>query len=104
MDSVDAVDDCWAPSKNCAQHFHSDRSEDDGSKSTCVRHQVQPSYPSPSRVGRAGSGCRHPCNAPQITGGITNVIFKARNEATGEGALVRVYGKDTDLLLDRRCA
>lgn len=39
----------------------------------------------------------------QITGGITNVIFKARNAATGEGALVRVYGKDTDLLLDRRC-
>ncbi|CAM9167544.1 unnamed protein product, partial [Hapterophycus canaliculatus] len=38
----------------------------------------------------------------QITGGITNVIFKARNAATGEGALVRVYGKDTDLLLDRR--
>ncbi|CBJ26798.1 choline/ethanolamine kinase [Ectocarpus siliculosus] len=38
----------------------------------------------------------------QITGGITNVIFKARNTATGEGALVRVYGKDTDLLLDRR--
>eukprot|EP00752_Nemacystus_decipiens_P017308 g15505.t1 len=37
----------------------------------------------------------------QITGGITNVIFKARNLATGEGALVRVYGKDTDLLLDR---
>ncbi len=40
---------------------------------------------------------------PQITGGITNVIFKARNAATGEGALVRLYGKDTDLLLDRRC-
>lgn len=39
----------------------------------------------------------------QITGGITNVIFKARNMATGQGALVRVYGKDTDLLLDRRC-
>eukprot|EP00904_Undaria_pinnatifida_P006155 jgi/Undpi1/266/HiC_scaffold_1.g00262.m1 len=38
----------------------------------------------------------------QITGGITNVIFKARNAGTGEGALVRVYGKDTDLLLDRR--
>lgn len=38
----------------------------------------------------------------QITGGITNVIFKARNGETGEGALVRVYGKDTDLLLDRR--
>lgn len=31
------------------------------------------------------------------------MIFKARNAATGEGALVRVYGKDTDLLLDRRC-
>lgn len=30
------------------------------------------------------------------------MIFKARNAATGEGALVRVYGKDTDLLLDRR--
>ena len=39
----------------------------------------------------------------QITGGITNIIFKARNAVTGEGALVRVYGKDTDLLLDRRC-
>ncbi|CAM9772899.1 unnamed protein product [Pylaiella littoralis] len=38
----------------------------------------------------------------QITGGITNVIFKAQNVVTGEGALVRVYGKDTDLLLDRR--
>lgn len=31
------------------------------------------------------------------------MIFKARNAVTGEGALVRVYGKDTDLLLDRRC-
>lgn len=30
------------------------------------------------------------------------MIFKARNAETGEGALVRVYGKDTDLLLDRR--
>lgn len=42
------------------------------------------------------------CFLLQITGGITNVIFKARNAATGEGALVRVYGKDTDLLLNRQ--
>lgn len=38
----------------------------------------------------------------KIKGGITNVIFKAKSAATGEGALIRVYGKDTDLLLDRR--
>ncbi|CAM9835114.1 unnamed protein product [Chrysoparadoxa australica] len=38
----------------------------------------------------------------QISGGITNTIYKAFNSVTHQAVLVRIYGQDTDLLLDRQ--